>query len=615
MMPNRMQTTCLRSFAGLIALAATLLLTACGGGSGAPNNPYAPLTLSPNNLVVVSGVTSSLTVTGGTAPYTVASSNPGVLPVTSQAISGNAIALTATGVTASTSVTITVTDAQSKTASATVTVQAGSLAITPDTLVAYSGFPATLLVSGGTAPYTATSSNPGILPVQQAVAGNAVVLMPANVAADTAVTITVQDAVSQLKTATVTVSAAPLLNSLTITPNFDDCGKNAICSGQTGSAQVTVKGPAGGGIAGRQVRYDVVAGPFAIITPAGLAVTTLTTTSDAAGNAAVILKANVAAPTQYAQLRATDLTSGQQLTGTFLIQQVTDGSKVLSVVPATATITGAYKGMCSSGFEVDYFIYGGTPPYRVTSTFPTGVTIIGSTVMSNGGYFGAITNGTCVNPLTFSILDATGRQTTASLINQEGTADVPVITPPNLVVVPGDITAACTNAIFSYAVSGGTPPYAVSASPRSGASPILSNSGVVSTNGGILTVGNVTQSITLSFVDSSSPRKTLSTKLTCTDTPVALTVTPPLYDYSTPAGNTCVGKSSSFVISGGVPPYSVRFATPPASGTISPTVVTASGSGFVVAGLVNVSGGGFYNNYVTVTDSNSSTARVQVNCP
>ena len=97
--------------------------------------------------------------------------------------------------------------------------------------------------------------------------------------------------------------------------------------------------------------------------------------------ASVILKANVNAPTQFAQLRVTDLTSGQQLTGNFLIQQVTDGSKILTVVPERApTITAAFKGECSTGFPTDYYIYGGTPPYRVTSTFPAAVTLLNSTV-------------------------------------------------------------------------------------------------------------------------------------------------------------------------------------------------------------------------------------------
>lgn len=519
MTPIRMQTACLRTFNSLIVLLATLALTGCGGGSGAPNNQFAPLTLSPNNLVIVSGVTSALTVTGGTAPYTAVSNNPGVLPVTGQPITGNTIALTATTITASTNVTITATDAQGKTVSATVTVQPApqppSLAVAPATLVAYSGFPATLIISGGTPPYTAASSNQAILPVPHSVAGNTIVLMPANVLAETSITITVQDAANQAVDATVKVSPAPLLNSLTITPNSADCGKNAICSGQTGSAQVTVSGPAGGGIAGRPVRYDVVSGPFGILTPTGLAVTTLTTTSDATGNATVIIKADASAPTQYAQLRATDVTSGQQLTGTFLVQQFIDGTKILSIVPASATITGAYKGVCSTGMLVDYFIYGGTPPYRVTSSFPTAVTILNSPVTVSGGYFEAVTNGTCVDPLTFSIVDATGRQTTATLINKEGTNDAP--TPVSAVAIaPSTVTrsgaGSCDNETFPFVLTGGTPPYSVaSAGAAALPNPVTSSPGNVAVSGLLYASGVHTVLVG----DSSKPQKTATATITC----------------------------------------------------------------------------------------------------
>ena len=116
----------------------------------------------------------------------------------------------------------------------------------------------------------------------------------------------------------------------------------------------------------------------------------LTVLSDATGTASVILKADVNAPTQVAQLSVTDLTSGQVLNGTFTIVQVTNGSQILTVVPTEATITGAFKGICSTGFVIDYYIFGGTPPYRISSTFPNSVTLVNSVVNTNGGFFRAI---------------------------------------------------------------------------------------------------------------------------------------------------------------------------------------------------------------------------------
>jgi len=347
----------------------------------------------------------------------------------------------------------------------------GPVTVLPAAAVVYSGVPVVLTVSGGTPPYRAFSSNSAIVPVTQGVAGSTIVLLPGPVttATDVNVVITVQDnpntggTVPAQATVALTVRAAPLVNSLTIAPTTTDCGTTAICSGQTGTAAVTVLGPQGGALAGRAVKFDVLSGPYLITTtnPAQPLVNSLTVVSDANGLASVIVKANAGAPTQYAQLQVTDLTSGQQIVGNFLIQQVIDGTKTLSVVPATATITGSFKGICSTNFYIDYFIYGGTPPYRITSTFPQAVVLSPSTVNDAGGYFRAITNGYCVDPLTFSIVDASGLQTTATLINKEGSDPIPTAPAPAALAIspPTVSTSACDLKTFTFLVSGGTPSY------------------------------------------------------------------------------------------------------------------------------------------------------------
>ena len=295
----------------------------------------------------------------------------------------------------------------------------------PDSTIAYSGVPTSLTISGGTGPYRAFSSNSALLPVTPTVPGKTVVLLAGNVDIDTTVTITVQDAATLQPVAsqvpvTVTVRPAALGNLISVAPNLTECG-TAICSGQTGIASATLLDPQGVPIAGRAVRFDVLGTAYAIaINTAQPFVTSLIVVSDANGVASVIVRANAGAATQFAQLLVTDLTSGQQRTLNFVIQQVVDGTQVLSVVPDEANITGAFKGECSAGFRTDYFIYGGTPPYRVSSTFPASVTLVNSIVNANGGFFEAITNGGCVDPLTFTIVDATGRQTTASLDQRRG---------------------------------------------------------------------------------------------------------------------------------------------------------------------------------------------------
>ena len=445
MTPNRLFRTWLRPFAGLTALAAMLMLSACGGGSGAPNNPYLP---------------------------------PGVVT--------------------------------------------GPLTVLPGTVTAYSGTPTTLTVNGGTPPYSAFSSDSAVLPVTQAVAGSTILLLAANVAADTPVEISVQDSVGVSTKATVTVKPAPLLpNLVTVLPNSDCAGTQNLCSGGTGTASVVVTAPGGGGIAGRQIRFDVVTGSYAIQSPnpALPLVNSLTVVSDANGDASVDLVVNVNAVTQIATIRATDVTTGNQVTGNFTIQQITDGSAVLSVIPVgNTTITGPTTTTCSSGADVAFYIFGGTPPYTVAAPFPTDVTLVGVPVFSNGGHFDVLTNGACFTNMPFAITDATGRTipgaASPTLSNVVGTtAPTP---PPALSVNPAAVgNLACTGKTFNFVPIGGTPPYSVTANPSG---PVITSvpsppvSGTTVSVSGLLTGSGVT---TITFVDQSSPQKVATATITC----------------------------------------------------------------------------------------------------
>jgi hypothetical protein len=444
MTETRLPAAWLRPLLGLLAIAGTLALSACGGGSGAPNNPYAPGPAAPGPLVV--------------------------LP--------------------------------------------------PDATV-YSGVPTTLTVTGGVAPYFVYSSNTAILPVTQSVAGNSVLLLAANVGTDTPVTITAQDAAGTTATSTVNVRAAPLLpNLITITPNGDCAVGGSLCSGGTGTASVVVTGPGGGGLSGRQVRFDVVFGSYALQTknPGIPLASTFTTTTDESGNASVGIQVNVNAPTQIATLRATDVTSGNQVTGNFLIQEVTDGGQILSVIPTgTVTIDGPDATTCSSGVVVQYYIYGGTPPYKVAATFPGVVGLGGVPVLTNGGSFTATTIGSCFVNMQYAISDATGRTipggSSPLLTNEVGKVTAPPAS--TMTVSPSTISNnACTGKTFQLVVVGGTPPYSVTAAPSTGVivtSPVLA-SGVPVPVSGLLTGSGAT---VITFVDSSAPAKSASSTITC----------------------------------------------------------------------------------------------------
>lgn len=444
---NQIKATLLRPVLAVIALGGMLALGGCGGGSGAPNNPFAPGPVTPGPLFVL-----------------------------------------------------------------------------PPSATAYTHTPATLSVSGGASPYQAFSSNSAILPVAQAVNGSTIVLLANDVAADTVAVITVQDAIGQTATSTVTIRPAPIFNTLTITPARTACGANTVCSGDTATAAVQVIGAGGAGTPNRAVRFDVVSGAFSILTnnPAAPFASTLTVVSDNNGNASVIIQASVGVPTQPAVIRATEVTTGNAVTGQFTIVQSTDGSAILSVVPPTASITGPNTATCSSGFRIDYYIYGGTPPYHVASTFPSAVALVSSTVNVSGGFFEAVTNGTCVDPNVFTIVDSVGRQTTAQLSNIVGTATVPTPptppTPAALVITPTAQAPAVTCALktFQFLVTGGTTPYSVTAVT----SPPQATPVVASVTGGTVSVSNLTgpypSTTSVGVQDQSSPQKSIVGTLTCT---------------------------------------------------------------------------------------------------
>jgi hypothetical protein len=352
-----------------------------------------------------------------------------------------------------------------------------AITVLPQSQTIYPGTPASFTISGGVPPYQAFSSNSAVLPVAQAVAGSSVVLLANPVSATTAVTITVQDSAAQTAPANIQVAPAVLFpNGVVIAASQGTCGSGAICTGETGTARVQGTGIAGAALAGRQIRFDVVYGAFGIqsTNPAAPLVQTLTVTTDAAGVAQVGIQALVDVTTQPAQIRATDVATGQALIGNFTIVRNQDGSQFITVIPDTATITSPTSS-CSAGAVVDYRIYGGTPPYRVTSSFPGAVSILNSTVAASGGFFEVRTNGTCVDPLTFSILDSAGKQTTATLTNSPGSDSGGGGGTSSLVVTPvnqGDNTTSCAG---TFTISGGTPPYNMSQTSTSVAPYALAN--------------------------------------------------------------------------------------------------------------------------------------------
>jgi hypothetical protein len=436
MLEHRLPGWLLRPLLYLLALTGLLSLAACGGGSGAPNNPYQP--------------------------------GPGAPP---------------------------------------------PVVVQPSSINVFSGVPTTLTIVSGTGPFSVFSDTPSVLPVAQTVTGPTIVLLANQVAADTTVQLTVQDATGQTVPVGVIVKPAPLLNNLSFAPSGGDCGTD-LCSAQTGTARVAALAPGGAPLVGRQIRFDVVYGPifFNPANPAQPQAQSVTVVTDNAGVAAVSLQAIANSTTQPAQLRATDLTTGNQQVANFtVVNNTTANQSPLVVVPNNASIFGPDKNTCSSGFRVDYYIYGGTPPYSVQSTFPNAVVLTNNVVPSSGGFFTAVTNGACVKPLTFTIVDSAGKQTTALLTNDVGTSDVAAPPAPvALSISPATATGACGGTEYDFAVVGGPPGYNAITSPALPSQPTVSGNIVK-----VTATGAPTAVINVTVIDQSNPQQSATAQITC----------------------------------------------------------------------------------------------------
>jgi len=398
--------------------------------------------------------------------------------------------------------------------------------VLPTTVSIYSGVPATLTITSGTAPFTAFSSDSTILPVSSSVS-NTVALLASTVSADQSVTITIRDASAQQVTVPVTVHPALLLPaSIKITGNPVCGGSGAqLCSGQDGTATVTLSGAGGAPLTGRQIKFDVVLGDFSLIASnSATAAQSVTVVTDQNGVAAVTIRVPASAITQFATLRATDVATGSNVLGQFTIAQFVNGSNVLTVIPTgVTTFTGPDTAHCASSGIAAFYIFGGTPPYTVGVNFPTAATLTGVPVLTSGGSFFISPTGTCFTGLTFAITDAAGRLllNPPTVDNVLGTA---APTPADVAIVPTALTGTCTvgGQAFSFLATGGTGTYSAAVIPSgtitvtpSGAA----NAGAT-VSGGTVTVSftgtaNSTAHGTFNINVSSGAAKPATATLTC----------------------------------------------------------------------------------------------------
>jgi hypothetical protein len=450
----------------LLLTCCAIVLGSCGSGAVGSNDPLAgaPLAISPAVADLTPNVPTTFTITGGKSGYTAFSSNNAVLPVAAT-VTGSTFTVTPTSVNADTAVDITVRDSANITVTAKATIKAGTaLAVSPATANLFADLPTTFTVTGGRAGYTAFSSDNAVLPITAAVTGSTFTVVPKAVTADTAVDITVRDLANTSVTAKATVKPSALLNQITFTPlgpTAAGCGANALCGG--GDAQMVVKAVQNGVILrNRTIRFDVFQGDFQFVTPgSNVLVPSLTINTDEQGEAVVRITANVGAVTQVATIQTSDVTSGLIRRYNFNIVQQLSGVGILSTLPSGAvSITGAKgigtaDGSCPIGATVDYYVFGGTPPYAVASPLLGVATVLPPTSVSfTGGRFTTQVSG--CGKVAFVVTDASGRTVETSTLEaiQGAKGDsTATTTPDSIAVSPLTVTLACRG-LASVSVTG-----------------------------------------------------------------------------------------------------------------------------------------------------------------
>ena len=315
--------------------------------------------------------------------------------------------------------------------------------------------PVTFTVSGGTPGYAVFSGNSTVIPLNSQVSNGNFSVVAADVNADTAVVITVRDAVNAIATTTANVKVAVLSNQATLLPLAPSdlaqpagCGTK-VCSG--GDANVTVTATKNNiKLINRPILFTVYQGQFQFVTPNSRAlVNSITVNTDENGLAVAKLTVPALVPTQVATMTFTDTTTGLVKYFNFNIVQQTNGAGILSALPSgSTTFTGAdgatggfspgtIAGQCPVNGFVDYYVFGGTPPYRIASPLPqlvlvavNGQPFAAETILTvDGGSFVAVINGCGATQLI--VTDATNRTIeTSQIIGVKGKDGTPAPAPP-----------------------------------------------------------------------------------------------------------------------------------------------------------------------------------------
>lgn len=522
------------------------------------------LTINPAALSLTNGTlpngtvntpySSTIGVSGGTAPYacTIVS---GALPV-GLSLGANCLVSGTPTVAGPATVMVQATDASnpqlSKTGPETLTINPAALSLTTGTLpngTVNTPYSSPIGVSGGTAPYTCTTSS--TLPAGLVLNANCIVSGTPTMAGSTTLAVTATDSASPAQ-------STPGQVGLTINPAPLSLATGTLPNGTVGTPYSSTIAVMGGT---SPYACTVVSGAL----PAGL---TLGANCLVSGTPTVAGTANVI-------VQATDASNPQ-------LSKTGPESITISAAASTLTVTAPPSGTVNTPYAGSVGVTGGTGPY--TCTLASGTTPPGLTLNADCTVTGTPTTaGT--TPATVAVSDASSPQRSTT-----GSATI-TINPATSTLTLGNPPTATVSTPYTGAigVSGGTAPYACTL--QSGALPagLSLTSGTCSLTGTPTTAGSYP--VVITATDSASPADTFTGPVTVTVQPIpALTFT-----GSLPDGTVGQAYTQTLAASGGVGPYTyaVTAGAPPAGLTLS--------AGGVLSGTPTAPGASSFT--ITATDS------------
>ncbi len=342
-------------------------------------------------------------------------------------------------------------------------VDTGPFAISPAAATWYAGVMNTLVIQGGTGPFTLSSSEPGLMPLPLVIGGRTLDIVPNQPGVvDTGlgpndlkvrtVNVTARSAEGLTATAVIKV-AQNFLTGYGMRALSTTCASDIICTG--GETALAFDSTFNGILFQlHQFRFEKVRGPFQFVDPLNTnnQVDVVTVTADHEGKFTVVIRVATGTPAQTALFKVTDLVTGAYTFRSFVIATSTT-TTTLTLIPSSISLTGADATVCGSGTS-DVLVFDGVPPYSIICT-DTRVAAASLTSTTQPGRFtinvGQQAAGQCLDNVPCVILDANNTRAVLGISTKVGAAATP---PTPITVAPTTLTLTCGGSGAATVVGG-----------------------------------------------------------------------------------------------------------------------------------------------------------------